>query len=108
MSAVAEMQQMAKKMNENPEHIKDQKDRVFQVNLEESGPIQIILKDGQVSVAEETVLDPDVTLKLSDGNFSKLLKDDLNTTMAFMTGKLKVDGQMGLAMKFQEILKKYQ
>ena len=32
---------------------------------------------------------PEVTLKLSEGNLSKLLKDDLNTAMVFMTGGLK-------------------
>ncbi|MEK3855983.1 SCP2 sterol-binding domain-containing protein [Cytobacillus sp. FSL H8-0458] len=50
----------------------------------------------------------EVTLRLSEKNFSKLLKGDLNTTMTFMTGSLKVDGKMGLALKLQEIVNKYQ
>lgn len=108
MSVVAELHDLAKKMNDNPVHIQDQKNRVFQVELDESGTIQMILQDGQVVVDENPSKEPDVTLKLSDSNFSKLLKDDLNTTLAFMTGKLKLDGQMGLAMKLQEILKQYQ
>lgn len=108
MSVVAELHELAKKMNDNPVHIQDQKNRVFQVELDESGTIQMILQDGQVVVVENPSKEPDVTLKLSDSNFSKLLKDELNTTLAFMTGKLKLDGQMGLAMKLQEILKQYQ
>lgn len=78
------------------------------MNLEESGPIQILLKDGKATVEEGAPNEPEVTLKLSDKNFSKLLKDDLNTTVAFMTGGLKVDGKMGSALKLQEIVKKYQ
>nr|WP_251025792.1 SCP2 sterol-binding domain-containing protein [Bacillus sp. ISL-47] len=95
-------------MNADPVHIKNEKDRVFQVDLEESGRLQIILKDGKVAVEEDAPYEPEVTLKLSDKNFSKLLKDNLNTTVAFMTGGLKVDGKMGLALKLQEIVKKYQ
>lgn len=108
MTVRAELDELIAKMNANPEHIKDEKDRVFQINLEESGILQIVLSAGQVSVVDGAVHEPQVTLKTSDKNFSKLLKDDLNTTMAFMTGGLKVDGNLGLAMKLQEIVKKYQ
>ncbi|MCM3707000.1 MULTISPECIES: SCP2 sterol-binding domain-containing protein [Cytobacillus] len=108
MAVKDELYQLADKMNADPVHIKDEKDRVFQVDLEESGPIQILLKGGKVIVEEGASHEPEVILKLSDKNFSKLLKDDLNTTMAFMTGSLKVDGKMGLALKLQEIVKKYQ
>ena len=108
MAVKDELYQLADKMNADPVHIKDEKNRIFQVDLEESGPIQILLKEGKVIVEEGDFHEPEVTLKLSDKNFSKLLKDDLNTTMAFMTGSLKVDGKMGLALKLQEIVKKYQ
>jgi putative sterol carrier protein len=108
MSVRSELSQLAEKMNANPEHIQNEKDRVYQVNLEESGSLQIVFKDGQVAVAEGTTHDPEVTLILNERNFSKLLKDNLNTTMAFMTGGLKVEGKMGLALKLQEIVKRYQ
>ncbi|WP_223192720.1 SCP2 sterol-binding domain-containing protein [Paenibacillus sedimenti] len=35
------------------------------------------------------------------------MNDDLNTTMAFMLGSLKVEGLMVLALKLQEIIKRY-
>lgn len=41
----------------------------------------------------------DVTLTASRETFEGMLNGDVNPTMAFMTGKLKVDGNMGLAMK---------
>ena len=41
----------------------------------------------------------DVTLTASADTFQDIMSGDLNPTSAFMTGKLKVDGDMGLAMK---------
>lgn len=108
MSVKTELCQLAEKMNANPVHIESEKDRVFQVNLAESGPVQIILQDGKVKIADGAAQEPEVTMILSDKNFSKLLKDDLNTGVAFMTGGLKVEGKLGLALKLQEIVKKYQ
>lgn len=108
MSVKVELNSLIEKMNQNPEHIQNEKDRVFQVDLEESGTLQIVLNGGKVEVVEGNQHEAAVTLKLTDKNFSKLLKDDLNTTMAFMTGGLKVEGSLGLALKLQEIVKQYQ
>jgi len=41
----------------------------------------------------------DVTLTAETDVFRAILDGDLNPTMAFMQGKLAVDGNMGLAMK---------
>ena len=41
----------------------------------------------------------DVTLTASAEVFQAMLEGDMNPTTAFMTGKLKVDGSMGLAMQ---------
>ncbi len=41
----------------------------------------------------------DVTMTASAEVFEGILSGDVNATMAFMTGKLTVDGNMGLAMQ---------
>jgi putative sterol carrier protein len=41
----------------------------------------------------------DVTMTASAEVFQAILSGDMNATMAFMTGKLTVDGSMGMAMK---------
>ena len=44
----------------------------------------------------------DCTLEISTKNALKMLDGDLNPMMAYMTGKLKVKGDMGVAMKIAQ------
>lgn len=46
----------------------------------------------------------DCTLKCSLDTFKGLMAGTQDPTMAFMMGKLKVDGSMGLAMKLNSII----
>lgn len=46
----------------------------------------------------------DCTISISSKNLEALLAGDLNPTTAFMTGKIKVDGAMGVAMKLGSIV----
>lgn len=48
--------------------------------------------------------DADVTLSADVDTFQGILSGDMNPTTAFMSGKLKVDGDMGLAMKLASVL----
>lgn len=48
--------------------------------------------------------DADVTLTADTDVFQSILEGDINPTAAFMTGKLTVDGDMGLAMKLASTL----
>ncbi len=48
--------------------------------------------------------DADVTLSADADTFQEIFDGDLNPTSAFMTGKLSVDGDMGLAMKLAAVL----
>ncbi len=48
--------------------------------------------------------DADVTLSADADTFEGILSGDTNPTSAFMTGKLKVDGDMGMAMKLAAAL----
>lgn len=46
----------------------------------------------------------DVTLRADADTFQEILSGETNPTSAFMTGKLKVDGDMGMAMKLASVL----
>ncbi len=48
--------------------------------------------------------DADVTLTASTETFKAILAGEQNPTAAFMTGKLSVDGDMGMAMKLSGVL----
>jgi len=45
----------------------------------------------------------DTTMRLSEENLEKLLAGNLDPTMAYMTGKLKVEGRMGVALKIDHV-----
>lgn len=47
--------------------------------------------------------DADCTIAISMDDFELLLSGDLDPTTAFMMGKLKVDGDMGIAMKLSSV-----
>lgn len=63
----------------------------------------VILGEGAIMVDGAGVRagdDPaDVTLTAEAGVFQDMLEGALNPTSAFMTGKLSIDGNMGLAMQ---------
>jgi len=46
----------------------------------------------------------DVTLTADAETFQSIMEGDLDPTAAFMSGKLAVDGDMGMAMKLGSIL----
>ncbi len=49
--------------------------------------------------------DADCTMKISKENFLAMVNGDLDGTTAFMMGKLKIEGNMGVAMKLQSVLR---
>ena len=46
----------------------------------------------------------DCTLKISMNDFIAMTKGELDGTTAFMMGKLKIEGDMGIAMRLQSVL----
>ncbi len=46
----------------------------------------------------------DCTIAMSAGDFEDLIRGDLQPTAAFMQGKMRVDGDMGLAMKLGQLV----
>ena len=69
--------------------------------FEITGEGSIIVDADGVRAGDE---DTDVTMIASAETFRGILDGDVNPTMAFMTGKLKIEGNMGMAMKLGSAL----
>ena len=63
------------------------------------------LKNGTGSVTEGRAKKSDITITVSDENFVKMASGKLNPQQAFMGGKIKIKGNMGLAMKLGTVMK---
>ena len=61
----------------------------------------IMLDGAGVRAADE---EADVTLTSDSDTFRAILQGDMNPTGAFMSGKLKIDGDMGAAMRLGSVL----
>ena len=55
------------------------------------------------AVVSNEDLNADCVIRVSLSNLEKLISGDLNPTGAFMMGKLKIDGNMGVAMKLSNL-----
>jgi putative sterol carrier protein len=70
--------------------------------IDGTGTWKVDVVDGKVSVTEGGG-DADVTIKASEETFEAIASGEQNPTTAYMTGKLKVDGDMGAALKLQKL-----
>jgi len=61
----------------------------------------IIINNGEIKEADE---EADCTLTGDMVTFQEIFNGDISSTAAFMGGRLKVDGSMGTAMKYNSIL----
>lgn len=46
---------------------------------------------------------PNITISMKESDYLDMINGKLNGQMAFMTGKLKIAGDMGLALKLQSL-----
>src|SRR4029079_5540078 len=65
-----------------------------------AGKSPVTIADGTVSVRDGEG-DADCAISSTEENFQKILSGEQNATSAYMTGKLKIKGDMGAAMKLQ-------
>jgi putative sterol carrier protein len=77
----------------------------FDLGGEQPGQYHISLKDGTADVGEGFPENPNITINMKSEDFIDLATGKLDGTMAFMSGKIKIKGDMGLAMKLQSVLR---
>ena len=59
--------------------------------------------EAKCTVEEGEIANPDATVIASQATYQAVAEGRLNVATAFMTGKLKVKGNMQLLMRFQQI-----
>lgn len=78
-----------------------------QINIEgkENGVFYVEVKDGRINVEPYEYNDRNCAVTMNLTNFNKLIDGKLDPVLAFTTGKLKVDGDIGKALEFSKLLK---
>jgi len=71
-------------------------------DIDGAGIWTVEVADGAVTVTEGAG-EADCTFSASEETFEKITSGEQNATTAYMTGKLKIKGDMGAAMKLQKI-----
>jgi putative sterol carrier protein len=61
------------------------------------------ITDTGCTVEEGEIADPDATVIASQATYQAVVEGRLNVATAFMSGKLKVKGNLQLLMRFQQI-----
>lgn len=70
---------------------------VIQYDISE--PVHHVIKNGSLHVHDGHADNPNLTVKIADDDLVKLMTGELNGMSAYMTGRLKVQGDMMLAQR---------
>lgn len=79
--------------------------KTFQWNItgEEAGKYALQIADGKCELISGGVEKPDIAFTVSDKDWLAIAEGKLDAMNAFATGKLKLSGDMMLAMKVQQL-----
>ena len=79
---------------------------VLQFNLsgDPNGNWHLVLENGNATVHPGTAASPTVTVAMEAADFFSLIEGKLSGQAAFLMGKLRVQGDMGVAMRLRSIL----
>ena len=80
-------------------------DAVFQFDItgDGGGAWVLVIRDGACQVLEDTHANPNVTLSMTSDTWLSILNKELNAVQAFLSGRLKISGDMMLAQKIPDL-----
>jgi putative sterol carrier protein len=80
-------------------------DAVFQYNIEgaDGGDWYVVVKNQTCSVSEGVHANPTVSLRLADKDWIAICNGELDSMSAFMSGKLKITGDIMLAQRITSL-----
>jgi putative sterol carrier protein len=78
---------------------------LFDLAGENGGQYYVTIADGQLQVNQDAPgSTPTATVHMSADDFQDMSSGKLNPMMAFMSGKVKVEGDLNTVMKFQSVV----
>ena len=82
-------------------------DAVIQLKLTGAQPGEwfITIKDNQCSFSPGLTIAPRLTVSADSGDFIRIFSGQLDGMQAFMQGKIRIAGDMGLALKLLNLFK---
>ena len=96
---------MKGKVDANPAKVGNLKAKYqFELTGEGGGTYHAAFEGGSYDIGEGPVENAGCVVTMAAPDFIAMVEGKLNPTAAFMSGKLKIKGDMGLAMKLQSIL----
>jgi putative sterol carrier protein len=102
------MKRIEEIFNENPGPIQGFESIVqYDIHGDAGGTYQHFFHDGKLTIKEGVEASPIVTMQMSYDNFKKSLLGKLSGSMALLTGKVKVKGDISTGFKIESIVKKY-
>lgn len=75
----------------------------FDLSGDGGGKWQVSIDDGKCEVKEGAHPQPSITISMTAQDYLDMLSGKLNGQVAFMSGKLRISGDMGLALKMQTL-----
>uniref|UniRef100_A0A4W5K897 Sterol carrier protein 2b n=1 Tax=Hucho hucho TaxID=62062 RepID=A0A4W5K897_9TELE len=106
--AHAVFQEINKKLEEDGESFVKKIGGVFSFKVKDGPDGQeatwiVDVKNGKGCVHKDTTKKADCTISMSDADLLSLMTGKMNPQTAFFQGKLKITGNMGMAMKLQSL-----
>jgi putative sterol carrier protein len=78
----------------------------FNLEGEDGGQWFVTIKEGGARVTRGVAASANMTMSMTARDYVDMNVGRLNPQLAFMSGKLKLSGDMGLAMKLQTLFKR--
>lgn len=75
----------------------------FDLSGDGGGKWHVIINNDSCQVKEGPAASPSITISMTAQDYLDMLSGKLNGQMAFMTGKLRIAGDMGLALRMQSL-----
>ena len=79
-------------------------EHAYLFDVEGEGRWLVDVRDGKITITENPDREGDVQFSMSGDTFDRITARKQNPMVAYMTGKVKVSGDIGAAMDLQNIL----